>query len=435
MLDNNTTTGNHRNLAFINSMRRSLDSKSLLEIYHTKYSLQKRKDYLSLFTMDGQNPDKFKPFPENPKEFFKARKDPYAVSLPSKLILSCPDYNRTDEIDTNKCVNNLTKNNNKFACEGSVNNGNAIYVYYDRKRGVFRTTRGNHRTIMSFLTDGDNATIEALVFVHDENLTDEEMFMIEASSYDFDNTQKGQSKQSIFKGKLFYALNNPNSVDDQWPVELYEFLNTLYEPVGVAGTNSSALISLDGHNHVWTLMKKYKDMTNLEDPYWKVREVMNLLIRFAIPTNNKGEKEGNLITNCIVHSLGFKEYFQTVINQVDKGNASFLKQEGVISSFELFIKYIFTQRSENPLLDNLTMQTITKNASKIQEPKFYVANYCTLYNEFCKSKKLLTGNGNKDRHARPPISETTKEWNNFLSEVDISFHRAVKGQLGEIFGH
>ena len=331
------------------SLQKTLNTKNLFDLYVENWTKEKRDEFRSQFSVDGENPEKFVAFPEDPETFFLYRKEPYLVSIPCKLIESCPDYNRTDQIDFKVCVINLEKYGNKFLCEAADEDGNPITLWYDSVRGVFRTTRGNHRTIMALLASGQDATIEACIKVHPDNATDDEMFMTEATSFDSDNQEKGQNKTSLYKGQLFNALSNPNA--PQWPVEIYEYLDNLPTPIGIAGTNKRATVQLDGYSAVWRRMEAVKDDKNLADSYEKLTVVLNALVNYAIPVNKKtGVKDGTLKADCIEHMVIFKDKFSTEIGQVDDSNG--------IDSFSQFVNYMFNMRHvENAIFDNLTMQT------------------------------------------------------------------------------
>ena len=410
------------------SLQKTLKTKSLYDMYLDFWSKEKRDEFRAKFSVDGENPEKFETFPENPKTYFVPRKEPYAVSIPCKLIESCPDYNRTNQIDFHSCVKNLEKYGNKFICEAADEDGNPIQIWYDSRRGVFRTTRGNHRTIMKLLASGKDATIEAYVKVHDVNATDDEMFMREATSFDSDNQQKGQTKGSLFKGKLFNAITNPDA--PQWPVELYEYLDSLPTPIGIAETNKNAHIQIDGFSAINKKMIEVSDDTNLVDKYEELSVVLNTLVDYAIPVNKKtGIKDGTLKADCIEHFMMLRAKFSKVIGQVDKANN--------IDSFPQFVNYIFNQREilTGGLLDNLTMQTLTQNSSQIRNFGWYVANICTLYNEFVKVKKLKKGDQNKDIHDSMVISTGLVSWKNFKDEIPFSFQKAVEGQLSDIYSN
>jgi hypothetical protein len=417
---------NNRNIN--DSLQKTLNTKSLYDMYLEFWSKEKRDEFRAKFSVDGKNTAKFVEFPENPEAFFVPRKQPYAVSVPCKLIESCPDYNRTDQIDPNSCVKNLEKYENKFVCEAADEDGNPITLWYDSVRNVFRTTRGNHRTIMALLASGQDATIEAYVKVHDAAATDDEMFMKEATSFDADNQEKGQNKISLYKGQLFNALSNPNA--PQWPVEIYEYLDNLPTPIGIAGTNKRATVQLDGYSAVWRRMEAVKDDKNLADSYEKLTVVLNALVNYAIPVNKKtGVKDGTLKADCIEHMVIFKDMFSNEIGKVDDANG--------IDSFSEFVNYMFNMRHvENAIFDNLTMQTLTLNSSGIRVVGWHVANLCTLYNEFVKVKMLKKGHSNKDTHDSMVISNSIKSWKEFLDVpkmVPPSFRKAVESNLSDIY--
>lgn len=411
------------------SLQKTLNTKNLFDLYLSFWTKEKRDEFRAKFSVVGENPKKFVAFPEFPTTYFVPQKEPYAVSVPCKLIESCPDYNRTDSIDSNSCTKNLEKYGNRFVCEAADEDGNPITLWYDSKRGVFRTTRGNHRTIMKLLVDGQDATIEAYIKVHDVNATDDEMFMKEATSFDSDNQQKGQTKGSLFKGKLFNALSNPDA--PQWPVEMYEYLDSLPIPIGIAGTNKRALkLQVDGFSAINKKMIEIQDKANLVDEYEKLSVVLNTLVTYAVPVNRKsGRKDGTIKADCIEHFILFRDKFSKVINQVDRANK--------IDSFPEFINYIFNQRDAltGGLLPDLTMQTLTQNSSQIRNFSFYVANICTLYNEFVKVKKLKKGDLNKDTHDSMVISTGLLAWKEFKDEIPFGFQKAVEGQLSDIYSN
>ena len=409
------------------SLQKTLNTKNLFDLYFENYSKEKRDEFRAKFSAVGENPEKFVAFPDNPKAFFVYRKEPYSVSVPCKLIESCPDYNRTDSIDFKQCIKNLEKYGNKFVCEAADEDGNPITLWYDSKRGVFRTTRGNHRTIMKLLTDGQEASIEAYVKVHNPDSTDDQMFDKEATSFDSDNQQKGQNKTSLYKGQLFNALTYPDA--DQWPVIMFNYLDNLPTPVGIAGTNKGATVQIDGYSAIWKRMEEIKDEKNLVDPYDKLSVVLNNLVEYAVPVNKKtGIKDGTIKSDAIEHMLVFKESFKTTIERVDNDNG--------IDSFSQFVNYIFNKRSNktNGLLDNLTMKTLTLNSTQIRNIGWYIAGLCTLYNEYIKVNGLKKGHATKEVYDTMAINNNSAEWNSFLDKnVPLTFRKAVEGRLSDIY--
>ena len=177
-------------------------------------------------------------------------------------------------------------------------------------------------------------------------------------------------------------------------------------------------------------MIEVSDDTNLADKYEKLSVVLNTLVDHAIPVNKKtGTKDGTLKADCIEHFMMFRAKFSKVIGQVDKANN--------IDSFPQFVHYIFNQRESltGGLLDNLTMQTLTQNSSQIRNFGWYVANICTLYNEFVKVKKLKKGDQNKDTHDSMVISTGLVSWKDFKDEIPFSLQKAVEGQLSDIYSN
>ena len=175
-------------------------------------------------------------------------------------------------------------------------------------------------------------------------------------------------------------------------------------------------------------MIEVSDDTNLVDKYEKLTIVLNTLVDHAIPANSKsGQRDGTLKADCIEHFMMFRDKFSKELGQVDKANN--------IDSFPQFVHYIFNQRYAltGGLLDNLTMQTLTQNSSQIRNFGWYVANICTLYNEFVKVKKLKRGDQNKDAHDSMVISTGLVSWKAFKDEIPFSFQKAVEGQLSDIF--
>lgn len=410
------------------SLRKTLHTKSLHQLYLENWSKEERDKHRASLSVSGANPDKFKPFPSDPSSYFRYDKDmsqPYTVSIPCKLIESCPDYNRTNFINYEDCVKNLKKYGNKFICEADEASGNPIVVWYDSKRDKFRVVRGNHRTIMKLLTDGDDATIEAYVKVHNPTHSDDDIFNAEATTFDVDNEQTGQNKQSRFKGQLLNAISNPSA--DRWPIELYEYLDNLETPIGIADTNKDALVTLDGFTQISNTMKEIKDDTNLSDPYEPLSEVLNGLVRYAIPENREGKKCGTVNATLVEHMRLFKKYFKREINAVSKDNN--------INAFDKFLEYIFKERhKENSLFDKLNQQELVKNSTKIREMSYYVASLCTLFNEFVKANDLKKGHEMKDTHGTQIIKDSGASWTGMIANVkNADFHVAIRSRLGKIY--
>jgi hypothetical protein len=156
---------------------------------------------------------------------------------------------------------------------------------------------------------------------------------------------------------------------------------------------------------------------------------MNRLIHYAVPKNPKtGIKDGTIKADCVEHLLLFREKFCKEIKAVDVANK--------IDSFDEFVDYIFNFRAtaSNGIFKNLTMQTLTHNSSNIRVHGWYVANLCTLYNEFCMVNGHSSGHAAKDANKKMVISRDLQSWQNFMDDcVTYSFQKAVEGQLGEYF--
>ena len=412
------------------SLRKSLNTKSLHQLYLENRSKEDRDKHRARFSVSGANPDKFKPFPSDPSSYFRYTDEPYTVSVPCKLIESCPDYNRTNSINYGNCVKNLEKYGNKFICEADEASGNPIVVWYDSKRDKFRVVRGNHRTIMKLLTDGDDATIEAYVKVHNPTHSDDQIFNAEATTFDVDNEQTSQNKESRFKGQLLNAIHNKSA--PQWPIELYNYLNNLETPIGIAETNKDALVTLDGFTWIYKTMIELQEENNLKEepalyPYQVLTDVLNGLVKHAIPENGDGRKCGTINATLVQHLRLFKQYFAKEINAVSKNNS--------INAFDKFLEYIFKERhKKSSLFDKLNQQELVKNSTKIRELCYYVAGLCTLFNEFVKANDLKKGHEMKDTHGTQIISDSCKSWTDMMLRVkNKDFHVAIRSRLGKIY--
>ena len=398
----------------IQSLKKSLETENLYELYKKAWTQEFRDKAREKYSVVGSLDEEFIPWPKDPMAVFTTDKGRYNVQIPCNLIESCPTYNRTMDISFELCVFNLDYADNTFDLDGTE----VITVYFDRKRGVFRTSRGNHRTLMKLLAEGDDATICCKLFPHDISLSDDEMLLIEATNFDQDNQFLGMTKTMKFKGHLFHDLATSNKEKSNWAKELYLFLDSCNPKIGISGTNLDAEIELDAFGAVKHMLKEYYEPGTLE-PNSFLKDVLESQAKYAKQINGDRTYLSATLTRALAY---FKKQFQTEIERVGERNN--------INVWDAFLKYIFTERGAMlPMFSNLKQADLIKGNSLVRITEYHVATLATLFNEFVSMKQLKHHN-----QKSAAITTTTKSWKQMLeNEVKPYFHTIVNSNLGVIY--
>ena len=411
------------------TLRTSLDSVSLVSLYQQFWSDQDRRDKRERYSVTGTvDFDEWKPFPfKNYKEYFTDPSRTYQVMFPVNLIDSCPSYNRTEVISPESCDHNLKYAGNKF----NFDNTEAITIFYDPINNKFRTTRGNHRTLMMMLAEGTDALIQAKVKVHYPDATEDEMLMREADNFDADNQFNGMTNQQKFKGQLFHELSGVG--EDTWAKDLYDFLNGCNPKIGIANMNTEAEIEIDAYAQLRKLLPLYKDegaLGSLENSF--MREIIESVAKYGTSS-----KDGQIRMTLIRSMAEFKSKFKSTLSRVALKNESKFGKDKTASLSALwkdFMIYIFEGRGEIPLplFQKLTQKELIRSNSAVRVTEYHIATLATLFNEYV-SMNQLKYHGNKETHGSAAISETDSAWKKMLETVPKNLHSMVNGNLKAFF--
>jgi hypothetical protein len=401
----------------VTSLRKTIDSISLLDVYNSKWSQEYRDKAQEKYEVkDKCDTSVYGSWPEDPMATFVPREHPYLVQIPCNLIRSSSTYNRTSQINIKDCVSHLDYAGGAFIHKGSE----PITVFYDRKNGgIIRTTRGNHRTLMKFLVEGENATIWGRVIPHDVSENDEAMLLTEAENFDQDNQFTDMNKHMKFKGQLFHEFTGAVESKDMWARPLYDFLDQCNPSIGVSDTNQHAKINIDGFGAIKTMKTEYYEEGTV-DPDSFLREILETQCKFAFNGNDKGTINATL-TRALCK---FKSFFGSVIKNVDKANDC--------NSWNQWMNYMFNERGNfhaHPKIRNLTQEELTKGNSQVRIPEYFVAILATLYNEFVAVKGYVPGDKRKktkDGDDSDVITSSSQPFNNLLEKVPQHFRSIVR---------
>jgi len=315
-----------------------------------------------------------------------------------KDLFSDPTYNRTNEIDYNKCVKNI-----KFV-EGYSNDAADILSAYLRSSGKDAgkvvLTKGNHRTTMRYFCGLDPEQIVPIALkLHSPVLSQDEMVEIEAKDHTRDCAYRA-TQQGDSKFKSAYHAN------EGWAETLHIFAAQF--GIGIAGTLPDAKYEMLSHTYLSRARKTFGADT-----------VGRFLKAF---TQNSGETK--IYGNTVVSGSSFIHFYKTIIDQVD--------QKYNVDSFADMIKFFF---NEYPVLmkqigepfGGITQDKITEcravNASPGNE--LGVARFVFLYNQYClrqpytlkeSANTVIPFNGGDD-----------SPWGQFLNTCSTLIRPAIQG--------
>jgi len=403
---------NEVKLSDVESLKTTIESVLLFDLYKDRYSVDFRNKALERFFCIGEVDESiYQLWPDDPMTTFTTDKDEYYVQIPCKIVRSLETYNRTLEISFDACVSFL-----EYKGGFNLTGFEAITVFFDRKRNVIRTSRGNHRTLMKLLTDGENATIPCKLIPHEDDTLDDDMILIEAANFDEDNQFLGMTKTMKFKGALLHEFTN--KVKKPWARDLYNFLDSCTPRIGIASTNEKAKIELDGFGAVKRMREEYSEkFSNQLDPDKFLREILESQAKYAINGNSKVQQLSATLARALAK---FRHEFETEIDRVSDKNH--------IDAWEQFLEYIFSERKKVlPMMENLTQGEIVKGNSMVRLVEYHIATLATLFNEFVTMKQLKHHNGKLYC-----ISTTTKSWETMLEKVPPHFHHMINQNLTNI---
>ena len=368
---------------------------SIIDSYNKRVD-DKRRERLSRLQVIGSLPDVpkledlVKEYLTNPD--FDWRKT-YICSVRGKDQYGSPIYNRTKDIDLNKCEQHA---NEKGGYSYEAANTGSGFV---RPNGYFVNTQSGHRTTLLFAVtlDGEERSLQNVKF-HDPNATDEEIIRREADDHHTDCAdRKPQTGDDKFRS-AYYAPRD-------WAVKLYNFLKPF--DISIAGTLEGAYFSLPSHSYMNTAINLTGEGT-----------VSTYLKAF---TEHKCERV--ILGNAVVAGSLFLQGFSEYIAKVDSDNG--------IDSFNRMMKFYFTEYGEkvrrfDPDGKDLSQSQLVAGNGLYKGNEPAVARFVFLYNEYCRLKRLKISG--RQRTAIPFEGADGKGWNNFISNANPLMKPAL-GQL------
>ena len=368
---------------------------SIIDSYDSRVD-DKRRDRLSRLQTIGSLPDVpkledlVKEYLTNPN--FDWRKT-YICSVRGKDQYGSPIYNRTKDIDLNKCEQHA---NEKGGYSYEAANTGSGFV---RPNGYFVNTQSGHRTTLLFAVtlDGEERSLQNVKF-HDPNATDEEIIRREADDHHTDCAdRKPQTGDDKFRS-AYYAPRD-------WAVWLFNFLKPF--DISIAGTLEGAYFSLPSHSYMNTAINLTGEGT-----------VSTYLKAF---TEHKCERV--ILGNAVVAGSLFLQGFSEYIAKVDSDNN--------IDSFNRMMKFYFTEYGEkvrrfDPDGKDLSQSQLVAGNGLYKGNEPAVARFVFLYNEYCRLKRLKISG--RQRTAIPFEGADGKGWNNFISNANPLMKPAL-GQL------
>ena len=324
--------------------------------------------------------------------------DSFVCLVPVGICFSDPKYNRSDRIHFGNIIKHL-KRMAGFSYKAAgilsgflrLNREQIRDLQYGRASSQYTViiTKGNHRVTKRYAVSNDpRAYVPVEITIH--NTEDyNEMVRIESLDHTLDAAYRtSQNQEDKFKSS-YYA----EEID---AVNLYNFLDQF--SIGVAGTNPNATFGTSSHNFIRAAEKRDSDICRKYLGVFTSRNFDNTITGMATFA-------------ATVFLLKFKK----AIDKVDELN--------ICDSFDLFMNYIYHQRSEitSGFLPDMTQATLTEGNAKYKGEEVNVARLISLYNEFCQKvlKAKLSENFN---HA---IGYSSDAYTKFVKSSDSDIRLRV----------
>ena len=324
--------------------------------------------------------------------------DSFICLVPVGICFSDPKYNRSDRIHFGNIIKHL-KRMVGFSYKAAgilsgflrLNREQIRDLQYGRASSQYTViiTKGNHRVTKRYAVSNDpRAYIPVEITIH--NTEDyNEMVRIESLDHTLDAAYRtSQNQEDKFKSS-YYA-------EETDAVNLYNFLDEF--SIGVAGTNANAKFGTSSHNFIRAAEKRDSDICRKYLGVFTSRNCDNTITGMATFA-------------ATVFLLKFKK----AIDKVDELNTC--------DSFDLFMNYIYHERSEvtSGFLPDMTQATLTEGNAKYKGEEVNVARLISLYNEFCQKvlKAKLSENFN---HA---IGYSSDAYSKFVKSADSDIRLRV----------
>ena len=312
-----------------------------------------------------------------------------------------PKYNRTEEIDLNKCEQNLGEKSG-YSYQ-SANVGSGWVRPYGKE---IANTQSGHRCTMRYAVelDPDARTVLNLSF-HNPDHSYDEMIQIESDDHHTDCAdRKNQTGLDKFKSAYYGGRD--------WAVQLYVYCKPFN--ISIAGTLEGAYFSLPSHSYLSTALS--------------VAGKGNVDTYLTSFTKYKCEK--TIQASCVVAGSLFLKQFAPQITKVNQDNN--------VDSFDLMMKWWF--KDYGPLYAELdpdkrccTQLDLIQGGGLYKGNEPTIARFVYLYNDFVRLRARTDGwkiSGRNSTAIPFQGSEKDKEsgWNNFLSKAN----HLIKPVLGSI---
>lgn len=301
-----------------------------------------------------------------------------------KNIYSDPKYNRTEKIH----YGNIKRDLNKVGGFSYKNAG--VLSGFVRPNGQIVSSKGNHRTSGAYGATGDEETVVPMELTfHSKDISYDEMIRIEASDHNVDcNYRTSQGQEDKFKTS-YYA-------EEKWASELYNFLSKY--SAGIGDTNSHSHHTVKSHS--WVIKSRKLD----ENSCKKYMEVFTKL-------------------NISEEIYGFALYAGVYFLRAFYESIKWIDRENNVNSFELFMKYMYQERSDKTLgfLSNVNQSDLTKGSGNYKGPEITVGRMISVYNEFCAK----VGKYNIPTNNKTAIGYSSNEYLDFIKNTDETVRLTV----------
>jgi hypothetical protein len=297
-------------------------------------------------------------------------------------------YNRIKELNLPKVFDNLEKLGGfSYLTAG-------ILQAFVRPNGRVVLTQGNHRASKVYLTGGKNSYVPILLKVHETSDVDQ-CILDEAKNFNSDGTARWNLQlPDKFKGG-YYA-----DVKDY--VDLYNFVKQY--KISIAATNEGDYIATHKFESYTELMKA---MASDGEPFPNVRDSLSALTRY-LP---KDTDISGYVTNGLVC---FKQIFGKRIQIIFDANPH--------TSFDDFIKFVFTERKTfNGAGDLTTQEDIIEGSGVIKVKQYFASKFVVLFNEYCLTRKCRVDV--KSLKGKIAIPESCDEWSKLTEILTPSMKR------------
>lgn len=226
------------------------------------------------------------------------------VEVPVSMIFSTATFNRVKYIDLGKCVNNLDL---RKGYDSSSAHAKGVLYLHQEKGPMVISVVGQHCTIMDYLVNGEEATIQMFI-VAEDNWQDGEFDM--KSSATLHHTDSNIRKNQDRDDRLVTSWRSGTEEESNFKVQLLQHLGFNIKDQ-FEGTNQHGIkfIDVTSTNYIFDYVKEW-DLSTME--------LANGLVRSAYPK----EKAFNSQFLGLIGRMYY--YFNDTLSQVRAGNGDLI---------------------------------------------------------------------------------------------------------------